>query len=173
MGTFQWCCCCQNLTAVKYLAVIFILSRIATGYAAYEIYYHQENPFKEHVIGIEIYFSLYVIFDIFLLYGCIKKVKSLLLTWTILAGIGIVYEITFTLLVLQNMEITIIEIVSKSFTLWAIATVVGAMKEIDLEREPRDTNVEVDHRYDTIFSSFVNRYGLTHDADRSENQVNE
>ena len=179
MSTFQWCCCSKNLTAGKFLAVIFGLSRVATGYAAYKTYYdfnteyfpRQTNQIvAAHLIGIEVYCGFYLIFDLLLFIGSRKNIKGLLLSWTILAGISIVSEMSFTLLVIKIMEITIIEMAKILLTIWAIATVIGSMKEIDSQSRDHQDHTRNDTLVELRRNVFVNRYGMSHTNNSEDEQ---
>ena len=177
MSTFQWCCGRNNLTAGKFLAVIFGLSRVATGYAAYRTYYdfntlipHQKNQIVPHLIGIEVYSGFYLIFDLLLFIGCRKNIKALLLTWIILAGISIVSEISFTLLVIKIKEIIIIEMAKILLTIWAIATVIGSMKEIDSQNRDHQDHPRNVTLIELRQNVFVNRYGMSHTNDSEDEQ---
>ena len=178
MSTFQWCCGRKNLTAGKFLAVIFGLSRVATGYAAYRTYYdfnteyfpHQKKQIVPHLIGIEVYSGFYLIFDFLLFIGCRKNIKALLLTWIILAGISIVSEISFTLLVIKIKEITIIEMAKILLTIWAIATVIGSIKEIDSQNRDHQDHPRNVTLIELRQNVFVNRYGMSHTDDSEDEQ---
>ena len=92
MSSFQWCCSSKNLNACKFIAVIFGLSRVCKEYQGLMTKFKQ---IKMMVIGIEIFFGIYLISNILLLIGSIKKIKGLLITWTIYAVIGIALELIF------------------------------------------------------------------------------
>ena len=68
------------------------------AYVTYKEYQGLMTKFKQikmMVIGIEIFFGIYLISNILLLIGSIKKIKGLLITWTIYAVIGIALELVF------------------------------------------------------------------------------
>ena len=78
---------------------------------------------KMMVIGIEIFFGIYLISNILLLIGSIKKIKGLLITWTIYAVIGIALEPLELIFAFKHEKLdkpTILVAIARNvFTVWA------------------------------------------------------
>ena len=112
------------------------------AYVTYKEYQGLMTKFKQikmMVIGIEI-FGIYLISNILLLIGSIKKIKGLLITWTIYAVIGIALELVFAFKHEKPDKPTILVAIARNvFTVWAIIAVYGGMKEIDGQRRGPDS----------------------------------
>ena len=134
----NYCCCESNLKASTILAIVFIALRIIqlgiSGYSFANVHNLQiDEEDKEKIeLALKIGFALnglFLLIDICLLIGTLKKITILLWVWLIIAGISLVYGLVATIV---NFSIQGIIVVALSIlvTIWAMLAVYGSIQEI-------------------------------------------
>ena len=141
----QYCCCGSNLKAAKILAIIFVILRIIQlGLGAYGLVnfddliannnYDDVDTFR---LMLQINLGLsaaFLVIDICLLIGCIKKVPGLLWFWLIVNAIFVVYTLVSAILTFATLTI-VSAVLSILLAVWTMLAVYGAIQEIKEERQ--------------------------------------
>ena len=149
----RYCCCGSNLNAAKILAAIFIVIRvIQISVQAYVVANWDviedlidtegldSEELQEAIDQVELVFKaglglnvVFVAADIGLLIGSIKKITILLWLWIGLSACGAIYMVVQGVLVF-NIVIIIPTALAVLVSLWTMAAVYGAIKEIKEEQ---------------------------------------
>ena len=130
----KYCFCIANLRATKFIAIlsIFLRTLAITSYI-YGLLFIDHNHtvalLMEITIGV---YALYMIFDILLYIGSSKMCKSLLIFWTIWAGIMVGLSVASIVFQVGSISGIVLAIISILLQIWAILIVCAAVKEIDI-----------------------------------------
>ena len=141
----NFCCCGNNLKAAKILAIVFIVLRlIQIALSAYALanldYLFEQGQYdgddKDQVklimqIGTGLQ-GFFLIIDICLLVGSIKKIPGLLWVWLVVAGISVIYVVVSGIITFTVLNI-VMAVISALLTVWAMLAVYGAVQEIKEE----------------------------------------
>ena len=149
----QYCCCSSNLKAAKILAIIFVICRvIQVGLFAQELanidnipHINEIDPetvdFFKLISKLNVGFSaVFLVVDLCLLVGTLKKVTGLLWFWLVMAAISIICNLAITIYISTlfiNVLNIIMGVVSILVTIWVMLAVYGSIQEIMEETQAK------------------------------------